>query len=42
MFLFKGAIIMPNMKTQSWYIQRVHTQWDPVLFTDCVDIKVHV
>ena len=29
MFQFKGTIIRPNMKTQSWYIQRVHTLWDP-------------
>jgi len=28
-------------KTQSWYIQTVHTLWDPILFADCIDIKVH-
>jgi len=42
MFRFKGTIIRPNMKTQRCYIQRVHTLWDPILFTDCIDIKVHV
>jgi len=25
MFRFKGTIIRPNMKTQYWYIQRMHT-----------------
>ena len=33
MFRIKGTIIRPNVKTQSWYIQRVHTLWDPILFT---------
>jgi len=42
MFQFKVTIIRPNMKTESWYIQRVQTLWDPILFTDCIDIKVHV
>jgi len=39
MFQFKGTIIMPNMKTQSWYIQRVGTLWDPVLFTIVLTLK---
>jgi len=39
-FRFKGTIIRPNMKTQYWYIQRVHTLWDAILFTDCIDIVV--
>jgi len=33
MFRFKETIIKPNMKTQSWYIQRVHTLWNSILFT---------
>jgi len=41
MFRFKGTIIRPNNETQSWYIHRVHTLWDRILFTDCIDIKVH-
>jgi len=44
---------MPDLKTQSWYIQRVRTLWDSMLFTIvltlkfmyfyiyCVDIKVY-
>jgi hypothetical protein len=42
MFQFKGAINRPNMKTQSRYIQRVHTLWDPILFTDRIGTKVHL
>jgi len=42
MFRFKGTIIRPNMKTQQWYIQRVQTLFDPILFTDCIDVKVYV
>jgi hypothetical protein len=33
MFRFKGTIIKPNMRTQSWYMQREHTLWDLILFT---------
>ena len=33
MFRLKGTIIRPNMTTQYWYIQTVHTLWDPILFT---------
>ena len=33
MFRFKGTSIRPNTKTQSWYIQTVHTLWDAILFT---------
>jgi len=33
MFRFEGTVVRQNMKTQSWYIQRVHTLWDPILFT---------
>jgi len=29
-------------KTQYWYIQRVHTLWDPILLTDYFAIKAHV
>ena len=39
MFQFKGTIIRPNMKTQSWYIQRVHTLWDRTLFTIVLTLK---
>jgi len=39
MFRFKGTIIRPNMKTQSWYIQRVHTLWGPILFTIVLTLK---
>jgi len=42
MFRYKGTIIRPNIKSQCWYIQRMHTVWNPVLLTDCIDIKVHV
>ena len=40
MFRFKGTIIRPNIKTQHWCIHTVHTLWDPILFTDCIDIKM--
>jgi len=33
MFQLKGTIIRPDIKTQYWYIQRVHTLWDHILFT---------
>ena len=39
MFRFKGNIIMPNMKTQSWYIQRMRTLWDPMLCTIVLTLK---
>ena len=39
MFRFKGTIKKPNMKTQSWFIQRVHTLWDPILFTIVLTLK---
>ena len=42
MFRFKGTIIRPNNETQYWYTQTVHTLWDRILFTDCMNIKVHV
>jgi len=28
------------MKTQSWYIQTVHTLWDPILFTIVLTLKL--
>jgi len=39
MFYFIGTIIRPNTKTQYWYIQRVRTLWDPILFTIYIDIN---
>ena len=33
---------MPILQTQYWYIQRVRTLWDPILFTDYFDTKDHV
>ena len=42
MFLFKGTIIRPNTKTVLLHSESAHTLWDPILFTDCIDIKVHV
>jgi hypothetical protein len=42
MFRFTGTIIRPNTKTQNWYIQPVCTLWDPILFTNYIDIKVRV
>jgi len=33
MFRFKRTIIRPKMKTQSWNSRRLHTLWDPILFT---------
>ena len=39
MFRFKGTIIRPNMKTQSWYIERVHTLWDSILFAMVLTLK---
>jgi len=41
MFRFKGIIIRPNMKTQSWYIQSAHTTGSHIV-CNCIDIKVHV
>jgi hypothetical protein len=42
MFRFIGTIIKPNTKTQYWYSQRVCTLWDPILFTNCIEVNVHV
>jgi hypothetical protein len=42
MFRFTGTIIRPNTKTQNWYIQPVCTLWDPILFTNCIGIRIHV
>jgi hypothetical protein len=39
MFQFKGTVIRPNMKTQSWYIQSVRTLWDRTLFTIVLTLK---
>jgi len=39
MFQFKGTIIRSNTKTKSWHIQRVHTLWDPILFTIVLILK---
>ena len=39
MFRFKGTINRRNIKTQSWYIQRVHTLWDPILLTVVLTLK---
>jgi len=27
------------MKTESWYIQRIYTLWDPILFTIVLTLK---
>ena len=39
MFQFKGTIIRSNMKTQYWYIQTVHTLWDPYCLQTVLTLK---
>ena len=39
MFRFKGTIIRPKMRTQSWYSRALHTLWDPILFTIVLTLK---
>jgi hypothetical protein len=39
MFRLKGTIIRPDIKTQYWYIQRVHILWDHILFTLVLTLK---
>ena len=37
-----GSLNHHQAKYKSQYIQRVRTLWDPILFTDYIDIKSRV
>jgi len=42
MFWFTEPSARQVPKTQYWYIQRVRTLWDPILFTDYFATEAHV